>query len=154
MSAMEINLLVLDVGNTRLSLGVFSGGALVYSTRIAHEHRADWDGRIRDAWSRIAGTENSGIAGATVNPSVLEPLEHAVQQTTNQKIEWVGRDLDIPIKVATENPEETGIDRVLKIAAAFEQMGKSCAVVDAGTAITVDRCNDAGEFLGGSISPG
>jgi type III pantothenate kinase len=27
-------------------------------------------------------------------------------------------------------------------------------VVDAGTAITVDCCNDAGEFLGGAIAPG
>jgi type III pantothenate kinase len=43
---------------------------------------------------------------------------------------------------------------VLNVAAAFEQMGKGCVVVDAGTAITVDCCNDQGQFLGGSISPG
>ncbi len=30
----------------------------------------------------------------------------------------------------------------------------SGVVVDAGTAITVDVCNDAGEFLGGAIAPG
>jgi type III pantothenate kinase len=33
-------------------------------------------------------------------------------------------------------------------------MEKACVVVDAGTAITVDCCNDNGDFLGGSIAPG
>jgi type III pantothenate kinase len=33
-------------------------------------------------------------------------------------------------------------------------MQKGCVVVDAGTAITVDCCNDQGDFLGGAIAPG
>ncbi len=33
-------------------------------------------------------------------------------------------------------------------------MGNACVVVDAGTALTIDVCNDAGEFLGGAIAPG
>ena len=41
-----------------------------------------------------------------------------------------------------------------RIAAAYEQMEKACVVVDAGTAITIDCCNDAGDFLGGAIVPG
>jgi type III pantothenate kinase len=151
---MDINLLTLSVGNSRLSLGVFAAGALVHTARIPHDHRADWPGKIKDAWSRIESKENAAIAGASVNPSILEPLEHAVAEATNHKIEWIGRDLDVPIKVTTDNPTETGVDRILNIAAAYEQMGHSCVVVDAGTAITVDCCNDAGEFLGGAISPG
>jgi type III pantothenate kinase len=75
-------------------------------------------------------------------------------QATGQRVQWVGRDIDLPIKVLTDQPADTGIDRVLNIAAAYEQMEKACVVVDAGTAITIDCCNDAGEFLGGSIAPG
>jgi type III pantothenate kinase len=33
-------------------------------------------------------------------------------------------------------------------------MQKACVIVDAGTAITIDCCNDAGEFIGGAIAPG
>src|SRR5262249_4626085 len=51
-------------------------------------------------------------------------------------------------------PELTGVDRVLNVAAAYEQMGNATVVVDAGTAITIDVCNDSGEFLGGAIAPG
>ena len=54
----------------------------------------------------------------------------------------------------TDAPAQTGVDRVLNIAAAYEQMGKACVVVDAGTAVTVDCCDDSGAFLGGAIAPG
>jgi type III pantothenate kinase len=60
----------------------------------------------------------------------------------------------LPIPVKTEAPEETGVDRILAVAAAYEQMGKACVVVDAGTAITINVCDDKGRFLGGAIAPG
>lgn len=151
---MDINLMVLNVGNTRLGIGVFVAGELRYVNRVAHDRQSDWLGALREAWSHIANTEQPGIAGAAVNPALVEPLEHAVDQVTKQAVQWVGSDLDLPIKVRTDAPGETGIDRILNVAAAYEQMGKSCVVVDAGTAITVDVCNDAGEFLGGAIAPG
>jgi type III pantothenate kinase len=151
---MDINLLAINVGNSRLALGVFIAGNLEYVTRIGHENRADWPGKIADAWGRIKDSDGPAVAGAGVNPPLIEPIEHAVQQATGQALQWIGRDIDLPIKVATENPAETGVDRVLNLAAAYEQMGKACAVVDAGTAITVDCCDDSGAFLGGAIAPG
>ncbi len=151
---MDINLMVLNVGNSRLSIGVFAAGALQYSTRLSHAQRADWQGKIADAWERITKTEGPAIAGASVNPSMAEPIELAVQQATGKRVEWVGRELVLPIKVLTDEPEKTGIDRIVNVAAAFEQMQKACVVVDAGTLITVDCCDDEGKFLGGAIAPG
>lgn len=81
-------------------------------------------------------------------------IEDAVLSAANRRVVWVGRDLSLPIKVLTDAPEQTGIDRVLNVAAAYEQIGNGCVVVDAGTAITIDCCNDRGEFLGGAIAPG
>lgn len=146
--------MVLNVGNSRLAIGVFVAGELQYVNRIAHDRQSDWSGVIREAWSRIANTEQPAVAGAGVNPPLVEPLEHVVQQVTGSEVLWVGRQLDLPIKVRTDQPQSTGIDRILNIAAAHQQMGKACVVVDAGTAITVDVCNDDGDFLGGAIAPG
>jgi len=151
---MDINLLALNLGNTRLAIGVFVAGNLEYVTRITNEHRAVWAGKITDAWNRIKDLDGAAIAGASVNPPLIESLEHVVHQATGTAVQWVGRDIDLPIKVATENPADTGVDRVLNVAAAYEQMQKACAVVDAGTALTVDCCDDAGTFLGGAIAPG
>jgi len=151
---MDINLLVLNVGNSRLAIGAFVAGQLEYVNRVGHDQRSDWSAIIAEAWSRVSELEGAAVAGASVNPPLIEPLEHAVQQATGQGVQWVGRELDLPIKVLTQNPQETGVDRILNIAAAYESLGKACVVVDAGTAITIDCCNDAGEFLGGAIAPG
>jgi type III pantothenate kinase len=151
---MEINLITLGLGNSRLAIGVFVAGNLEYANRVPVERKADWAAAIAEAWSRIKGREDPAVVGASVNPPLLEALEHAVQQATGQAVQWVGDNIDLPVKVLTNPPEKTGVDRVLVTAAAYEQMGKACAVVDAGTAITVNLCNDKGEFLGGAIAPG
>jgi type III pantothenate kinase len=151
---MDVNLLVINVGNSRLALGTFVAGQLEYVKRIPHENREDWAGAIAEAWRLIADTHEPSVAGASVNPPLVEAVEHAVSQATGHNVEWIGTDIPLPIKVLTDKPEQTGVDRVLNLAAAYEQMGKACVVVDAGTAITVDCCNDAGEFLGGAIAPG
>ena len=151
---MDINLLVLNVGNSRLSIGVFVAGELQYSTRVAHAQRGEWAARITEAWEKLKDHDQPAVAGASVNPPLVEPLEHAVKQATGADVQWVRRDIDLPIKVLTDEPDKTGVDRVLNIAAAYEQMGKACVVVDAGTAVTVDVCNDEGHFLGGAIAPG
>jgi type III pantothenate kinase len=151
---MDINAMVLSVGNTRLAIGIFAGGELQYVNRVLNSERGDWPTILQQAWARISGLESPAVVGATVNPPLVEPLEHFIQQTIGQPIHWVGSEIDLPIKVLTQSPEITGVDRIVNIAAAFEQMGKACVVVDAGTAITVDCCNDAGEFVGGAISPG
>jgi len=146
--------MVLNVGNSRLAVGVFVAGELEYVNRLTHEQRADWRGVIEQAWERIRELDSPAIAGASVNAPLIEPLEHAVEQAAGHRVEWVGREIELPIPVLTEQPERTGVDRVLNVAAAHEQMGKACVVVDAGTAITVDCCDDAGAFLGGAIAPG
>jgi type III pantothenate kinase len=151
---MDINLMVLNVGNTRTAVGVFVSGELEHVARVANDDKSRWPEVIREAWSRISEADSPAVAGASVNPAVMESLEHVVQQVAGAKVEWVGREIDLPIRVLTDPPSETGVDRVVNVAAAYEQLGKACVVIDAGTAITVSACNDKGEFLGGAIAPG
>src|SRR5215467_11801603 len=98
---MDINLMVLSVGNTRLSVGVFVAGELEYSTRIPHAQRGEWSARLKEAWSRIEDSDQPAVAGASVNPPLIEPLEHAVAQACGAKVEWVGRDIDLPVTILT-----------------------------------------------------
>jgi type III pantothenate kinase len=151
---MDINVLTLNVGNTRLAVGAFVAGELSGVERVSLEDRAGWTRAIEAGWAKIAGREGAAIAGASVNPQGMEIIEHVISETLRQPVEWVGRNLDLPIKVLTQHPNETGVDRVLNVAAAFEQLQRAVVVIDAGTAITVDLCNDRGEFLGGAIAPG
>lgn len=150
----DINLLVLNLGNSRLAMGTFAGGELGQVKHIPHALKKDWIGAIKESWTRIANEEAAAVVAASVNPIMNEALEHAVEQAVGRRVLWVGKDIDLPINVLTDTPNETGVDRVLNIAAAYEQMEGACVVVDAGSAITVDLCNDNGDFLGGAIAPG
>ncbi|MBC7785739.1 MAG: type III pantothenate kinase [Burkholderiales bacterium] len=151
---MDINLLVINVGNSRIAMGVFLGGELKYVRRVAVDQREDLEGVIAETWGQMTDLEEADVAGASVNPAVADVVAKAVFRATGKTVQWVGKDIDLPMKVLTEKPAETGVDRVCVLAAAYEQMQKACVVVDAGTAITVNLCNDAGEFLGGAITPG
>jgi type III pantothenate kinase len=151
---MEINLVVLNVGNSRLAVAPFRAGELGEVTRLGIREPERWPDAIAAAWKRIAGTKNTAVVAASVNPKANAAVEDAVMKAADRHVVWVGKDLELPIKVLTDNPGQTGVDRVLNVAAAYEQMGKACVVVDAGTAVTVNVCNDAGEFLGGAIAPG
>ncbi|HEX4124161.1 MAG TPA: type III pantothenate kinase [Tepidisphaeraceae bacterium] len=151
---MDINLLVINVGNSRLAIGTFVGGELRQSRRVELAKRDQWVPALAEAWKPIAGMDPAAVVAASVNEAMNLALVDAVGEACGRNVVWVGTQLDLPIPVKTENPEQTGVDRVLNVAAAYEQLEKACVVVDAGSAVTIDCCNDKGEFLGGAIFPG
>jgi type III pantothenate kinase len=149
---MDISLLALGVGNSRLAVGVFTADELQHVVRVPLS--GDLAGALGDELKRIPGADGRIVVAASVSPPFNSRVSEIVKTVTGQTVQWIGPDIDVPIEVATQKPAETGIDRILNVAAAFEQLGKACIVVDAGTALTVDCCNDNGDFLGGAILPG
>jgi type III pantothenate kinase len=150
---MDINLLVVNLGNSRLAAGTFVAGELSVVKRISNADPSQWAAALSELWQPIA-SKDAAVVAASVNPGLDSALEDAVMKAADRHIVWIGKDIELPIPVTTDEPELTGVDRILNIAAAFEQMGNACVVVDAGTALTIDVCNDGGEFLGGAIAPG
>src|SRR5690606_34089827 len=134
----------------------FEAGELTYSRRIGREQQADWQGTFEEAWRRIAGRQNAEIAGCSSNPAAIDAVARAARAASGQDVQWIGIDraIDLPVAVKTDPPSQTGVARILNIAAAHQQLGKACCVVDAGSAVTVDFCDEAGAFLGGVIAPG
>jgi len=151
---MDINLLALSIGNSRLATGVFVAGELQRMGRTPLSDPSKCAQAIRECWGLIDQADGHAVAGASVNPSFNSAIEKMVLDAAGQHVQWVGREIDAPIDVRTQEPQRTGIDRVLNVAAAYEQIGAACVVVDAGTAVTVDCCNDQGAFIGGAITPG
>ena len=150
---MDINLLALALGNTRLHAGAFVAGELKLVRHLPNAVPADWAAMIAEIW-KVFGDEDAEVAAASVVPSLNATLQKAVDDVTGKDILWVGSDIDLPLSVTTKEPEKTGVDRALVTAAAYEQLRKACVVVDAGTAITVNFCNNEGALVGGAILPG
>ncbi len=150
---MDINLLVLAIGNTRLHAAAFVSGELKLVRHLPADVVEDWPAMLADIWKEFGGA-TAEVVAASVVPSINHSLTQAVEEVIGQDVHWVGDDIDLPITVSTTEPKKTGIDRVLVTAAAYEQLKKACVVVDAGTAITVNLCNNEGALVGGAILPG
>ena len=151
---MDINLLAVAVGNSRVQVGSFVSGELVEVERVDRSDVAGLERAVEASWKRVSATGDAEVAAAGVVPLFESEVNRIIKARTKIDIQWVGKGIDLPIKVATREPNKTGVDRVLACAAAFEQLEKACVVVDAGTCVTVNLVDEKGALIGGAIAPG
>lgn len=93
-------------------------------------------------------------------------LSNVGKDAVGVEIEGIARQWGCSVQCATtaaeacgvvcgyEKPSTMGVDRWLALLAAWQQCKCSCAVVDAGSAITVDLLSTEGVHQGGYIVPG
>ncbi len=142
-----MRILALDVGNS------FCHGAVAEDGRIVG--RASWP--VGEAVPDASVFGVSLEVEAAVYASVRAGGEARIASWArkgNVPLRGVPSDIPYPIPVKQAHPERTGPDRVLCAAAALAQVGGPVLVVDAGTAVTVDRADPREGFLGGAILPG
>lgn len=87
-------------------------------------------------------------------PSMTRLCHHIHTRWPDDGLTVLGSE-DFGLVVEVDEPERVGTDRVAAAAAAYELMSApAAAVVDIGTAVTVDwvtRCGEQGRFRGGAI---
>lgn len=152
-------LLVMDAGNTNVTIGVFDEARLLLSWRLRTARDAtpdEWGIRLR-ALFREANLDPRIIAGVAI-ASVVPPLDQQLidmaERYFHLKPLFVSIDADLGLRVRIDNPREAGADRLANTAAAFHKYGGPCVVVDFGTAINFDVVSREGDFVGGLICPG
>jgi type III pantothenate kinase len=152
-------ILVLDVGNTNITAGVFRAEELVAAWRLAtrREQTADEMGLVFRQFLAGEGL-NAGDILDVVACSVVPPLNPVVeamsQRYFRRPVLFVGPGTRTGVPIKYENPREVGADRVVNAAAGFALYRGPLIIVDFGTAITFDVISDKGEYLGGVIAPG
>ena len=151
-------LLVLDVGNTNTTLGIFDGLILTHSWRLTSESQRTVDeyGILCRTLVQMAGLEPSDITGIAIS-SVVPPLDFTLKKMAEVYFHlaplFVGP-TNAGIPILYDDPREVGPDRIVNAVAAVEKYGSPCIIVDFGTATTFDAVSGAGEYLGGAIFPG
>ncbi len=152
-------LLVVDIGNTNIVLGVFEADALVHSWRIAtrRDRTPDEYAVLCDDLFKLKGFDPSKVEAMAIS-SVVPPLDDCfrvlgVRHFGLQPV-FVQPQLQNLIPISYESPADVGADRVVNALAAIRFVGAPAIVVDFGTATTFDAISAQGEYLGGIISPG
>src|SRR5436853_7291304 len=151
-------LLVLDVGNTNTTLGLYEGRELKFSWRLTSERQRTVDeyGIMCCTLLHLAGLDSSVITAMAIS-SVVPMLDftlHKMAQVYFNLEPLFVTSLNAGMPVLYDDPREVGADRVINAVAAFEKYGGPCIIVDFGTATTFDAVSRAGEYLGGIIYPG
>lgn len=152
-------IVVFDVGNSEITVGVFDGEDLVSHWRLttAAPRTAD---ELALLIRSIVGPDLATPGGAdgsaicSVVPAITPMLAEACEMCFGGKPRMIDARAKLPIKLDVEEPYSVGADRIANTLAASRIHKRDAIVVDLGTATTYDCITADGTFLGGVIQPG
>jgi type III pantothenate kinase len=150
-------LLVIDAGNSHVTVGLARDGDLIASRRAASRASATPDelevlleGLLRLDGQGLAGA--AAVAIASTVPALTDAFEAiAARREIPCAVASAGT---IPMAVHVDRPGDVGPDRLVNAYAAAHLLGTPVIVVDCGTATTFDAVDSQGAFVGGAIAPG
>lgn len=152
-------ILVIDVGNTNMTMGVYQGKRLAATFRIMTKtpRTSDEYGIMITQLLQnkdIVPDKLEGSVVASVVPDVMHSLLGGIVRYTGTKPLIVGPGVKTGIKIVTEDPRGIGADRIVDAVAAYEKYGGPVLVLDFGTATTYDLITEDGRFTAGITAPG
>ena len=152
-------LLVIDVGNSNIVLGVYDGALLVRCWRLSTDKS-----RTSDEYAVLLHSlfDQAGLGFSEVNASIISsvvpPLTGVMEAISHDFFNLtpyvVGPGIKTGMPIHYDNPREVGADRIVNAVAGYEKHKCPLVIVDFGTATTFDYVNGKGEYCGGAIAPG
>ena len=153
-------MLCLDIGNSHIHGGVFTGDALQLQFRKASKTGASSDeyGVFLRSVLRENDIEPNAIqeiALCSVVPEVIYPINACCQKYFGLEPFVLQAGVKTGLKIEYRNPLEVGADRIANaIAVTHLFADKNVVVIDLGTATTFCAISANKRYLGGVIMPG
>ena len=159
MTKYAAHLLVIDVGNTDATFGIFDGENLLNNFRIKSlkdENYVYFEYRFRHYFleNNLRFANIAKVVLSSVVPSLTPVFKSLIQNLFGINPIIVNAYIFPTLTVSIDNPDEIGSDLVANAVAAFTKYGRNCVVVDFGTALTFTVVSAEGKVLGVSIAPG
>ncbi|MDQ0151292.1 type III pantothenate kinase [Eubacterium multiforme] len=152
-------ILLVDVGNTNIVLGVYKEDKYIASWRISTDAKKTSDEfsvQVMQLFSQhdLNPKEVKGIIISSVVPNIMHSLENMIRKCFCKEPIIVGPGIKTGINIKYDNPKEVGADRIVNAVATFEIYKKPSIIIDFGTATTFCAITEKGDYLGGCIVPG
>lgn len=146
-------LLAIDAGNSNIKLALFNGRELVAQWRIRTDVARPAEDYPKEIPELFALKDLQAIAIASVVPALNPTLTRMAETHFRLKPLFVDH-TTAGLRIVCDQPSDVGADRIVDAVAGLALYGAPCIVIDFGTATTFNVVNEAGEFIGGAISPG
>ncbi len=152
-------LVVIDIGNTNITIGLYDKHQLIGNYRLTtkFQRTSDEYGFMLLSFlnsSSIHVDDIEDVIISSVVPKVNYSLTHSITKYFHKTPIFVGPGIKTGIDIRIDNPSTLGADRLVDSAGAFYTYGGPCLVIDFGTATTYDVVSHKGEFIGGATAPG
>jgi len=155
-----VKLLAADVGNTNVTLGLFTDGELAGSWR-ATTHAGATSDEIAAMTAQMLSLDGHGLdeLEAVALASVVPPLTDTFAQFLRSRIGLAPVIVDAAslagiLAIEIDRPAEAGADRLCNALAARTEFGGPAIVIDLGTSTNFDLVSAEGAYIGGAIAPG
>lgn len=151
--------LAIDIGNTNIVLGGFSGEKLAFTARISTDTRKTVDeyAVIFSSILNMRGISAEDISGAIIS-SVVPPLnaiiKTAVHFICGKTAIIVGPGVKTGINIKCDSPSSVGADIICSCVAVNRLYGAPAIIIDLGTATKITVLDASGSFTGVAICPG
>lgn len=155
-----VKLLAADVGNTNVTLGLFTDGELVGSWR-ATAHAGATPDEVAAMVSQMLALDGHRLdeVEAVALASVVPPLTGTFERFVRTRIGLEplivdAASLEGTLRIEIDRPAEAGADRLCNALAARTEFGGPAIVIDLGTSTNFDLLSVEGAYIGGAIAPG
>lgn len=151
-------LLLADIGNTSIKIGVAHQGQIIRSFNLPTHSLYSADSLGLQLLQILDIVDKKNVCACllcSVVPDLSEVFQKTCKRYLSIEVFQFPKDFTIPMENAYENPHEVGADRLLAAYAARMLYSDMPGIisVDFGTATTFD-CVDHNKYLGGLICPG
>lgn len=152
-------LIVIDIGNTNISLGIFHEQKLIgkYHLTTKLKRTSDEYGFTLLNYMSASNVEVSDIKDVIISsvvPKIMHSFTNGIRRFVKKEPIVVGPGMKSGIHIKADNPKSVGADRIVDAAGAYFTYGGPVLIVDFGTATTYDFIDATGNFEYGAISLG
>ncbi|MBI2609407.1 MAG: type III pantothenate kinase [Deltaproteobacteria bacterium] len=149
-------LLVLDIGNTSTTLGLFKKEKLLDSSYY-DTHKIAHTSFIKKfiKKNKLNTVDIKALCLSSVTPHNTPHIKAYLKKNfKGTSIMEVSIKLKTGLKYNIQKPRELGADRIANAVQAFHKFRKDVVIIDFGTATTFDYVSKKGVYEGGIIYPG
>ncbi len=152
-------LLVIDIGNTNISIGCFREGELCFEARIATDHARTSDQygveikNMLEAFG-VQVDELCDCIISSVVPPVFNSVRTGVAKIIGKVPMVVKPGLKTGLNICMDIPSQVGADRIVIAVAALAKYEAPLILIDMGTATTIEVVEPKNRYMGGVIIPG
>ncbi|MBQ8821216.1 MAG: type III pantothenate kinase [Lachnospiraceae bacterium] len=152
-------ILTIDIGNTTIGIGVFSGSSLCFCEKISSTEEfseREYIEKLNEIFAshNLAVEQVKGSILSSVVPRVTEVLKRALEIWTRKTVLLLSCKMELGFHMAVEYPEKVGCDRLADVAGAISEYPLPLITIDMGTATTINVVDKDRTFRGGIIMPG